>query len=292
MLRQRIVNSLMTRHRNLSLSSINCCEPPQRFNADVPSSKPIGESRQKKIDEDKKNLEWRVRPMRQPYVQKSSLSAFDTDPAGDGERVPNTLTYMTKPIDWRFSAFKEWLQKQNTQKEIFLQQFIPERHAILGNDLAAAHFLLYRKAKVRFVGQKEWMDMNPDDDYNVPLPIKYDPAFQVEAIKCDGMVLYYEGLENLRRLKRLLYASFRGIKTFDDWCLDRVSGSEFAKLEELDISETSVTANGLQALYRVPTLKKLVVTHPQEENSQWSLTLAMLQDIMPALEIVSSKKIV
>ncbi|KAG5674956.1 hypothetical protein PVAND_004900 [Polypedilum vanderplanki] len=291
MLKFREISYLLRKHRNFSVTSISFCDPPQRFNQDVPSFKPLSESRQKKIEDDKRKLIWRVKPMKQPFVTKSALSVFDQDPAEDGEKVPNTLTYLTKPIDFSFSGFKNWFKRQQKQKEIFLQQFIPERHAILGNDLAAAHFILFRKGKVRFVGQKDWMEMNPNEDYNVPLPNKYDPNYLLEAIKCDRMLLYYEGLENIRRLRKLLYLSFKFVENFDDWCLDRVSGSEFTSLEELDISETKVTSNGLQALYRIPTLKKLIVTPPTEDNIEWNLTIAMLQDIMPDLEVISSNEI-
>lgn len=288
MLRHCLISRFSKSHRSFSLSLRTYCDqPPQRFNQDVPSFKPLSETRQKKVDIDKMKLEnWRMRPAEQPYFFKSKLGVFDTD-----EKQPNTLALMSQPIDFRLSAVKSWLQNYQIRKERYLQQFIPERHEILGNDLAAAHFILFRKGKVKFVGQKEWIEMDPDEDTNVPLPNKYDPVFELEAIKCDGVVLYYEGLENIRRLKKLTYLSFKQIETFDDWCLDRVSGSEFEKLEVLDISETKITANGLQALYRIPSLRKLIVTYPSEENARWDLTVAMLQDILPKLEIVSSEKI-
>lgn len=198
---------------------------------------------------------------------------------------------LAQPLDFSPSGIKKWWKDYKIRKERFLQQFIPERHETLGNDLAAAHFLLFRKGKVKFVGQADWMEVNIEDRADIPLPNKYNPHFEIEAIKCDGMELYYEGLENLRRLKKLVYLSFKDVFTFDDWCLDRVSGSEFERLTVLDISGTSVTANGLQALYRIPSLRKLIVTHPEREDPQWNLTLAMLQDIIPELEVISSNKI-
>lgn len=198
---------------------------------------------------------------------------------------------LVQPIDLHPRAIKKWWQEYKVRKERFLQQFIPERHEILGNDLAAAHFLLFRKGKVKFCGHSEWLEMNSEEDVKVPLPNKYNPHYELEAIKCDGMELYYEGLENLRRLKKLLYLSFKDVKTFDDWCLDRVSGSEYEKLEVLDISGTSVSANGLQALYRITSLKKLVVSHPDKDDPKWNLTIAMLQEILPNLEISSSNQV-
>lgn len=101
------------------------------------------------------------------------------------------------------------------------------------------------------------------------------------------MELYYEGLENIRRLNDLKFISFRDIKTFDDWCLDRVSGSQFDNLEVLDVSGTSISERGLCALYRLPTLKTLYVTNPAE-SVPFELSCEMLYDIIPNLKICSS----
>lgn len=92
------------------------------------------------------------------------------------------------------------------------------------------------------------MEIKEEEPEHIPLPIKYDPNYELEAIKCDNLTLYYEGLDNIRRLKKLKYLSFCNVKLFDDWSLDRISGSEFSSLETLDISGTSVTANGLQVI--------------------------------------------
>lgn len=173
------------------------------------------------------------------------------------------------------------------KQERYLQQFIPERQQILGNDLAAAHFLVHRGGRVRFCGQQEWIMADKEGNFN--LPNKFVSGMFVEAIDCEGINLYYEGLENVRRLKKLRFLSFKRITSFDDWCLDRVSGSEFESLEMLDLSGTQISERGLQALYRVPTLKKLILDNPNR-NTNWSLTLAMLQDILPELKIYEASQ--
>lgn len=287
MLRLRINNSSISSfHRYLSVSSILSCEPPRQFNQDVPSFKPLNEQHKKKIEEDKKKLSWRTSIVNQPGSFRTNFRVFTSD-----EDSPSTVAALSQPIDLRPSAIKKWWGRYQTRKERYLQQFIPERHEILGNDLAAAHFIIYRKGKVKFVGDRDWMKMDSEEDEIVPLPNKYDPSYELEAIDCENMLLHYEGLENIRRLKKLRYLSFKNIKFFDDWCLDRISGSEFVKLEVLDVSGTAVTANGLQALYRIPSLKKLILDFPGNEDHQFNLTIAMLQDIMPNLEISSSEKI-
>lgn len=140
----------------------------------------------------------------------------------------------------------------------------------------------------RFAGVKNWTKRDDNDEYQ--LPTKFDKKFLVEAIKCDNMELYYEGLENLRRLKNLKFLSFHNVTTFDDWCLDRVSGSEFNSLEILDLSKTNITERGLGALYRIPSLKLLILDDPIKDKS-FELTCAMLEEIIPNLKIVEATSI-
>lgn len=140
----------------------------------------------------------------------------------------------------------------------------------------------------RFAGVKNWTKRDDNDEYQ--LPTKFDKKFLVEAIKCDNMELYYEGLENLRRLKNLKFLSFHNVTTFDDWCLDRVSGSEFNSLEILDLSKTNITERGLGALYRIPSLKLLILDDPKKDKS-YELTCAMLEEIIPSLKIVQATSI-
>lgn len=80
----------------------------------------------------------------------------------------------------------------------------------MGNELAAAHFVVARQGKIKFLGQKNWIvDYRKDAKAGVPeedlpvmtfdkctLPVKYDPTFKVEGIDLQGVKLYYEGLAN------------------------------------------------------------------------------------------------
>lgn len=122
------------------------------------------------------------------------------------------------------------------------------------------------------------------------MPDRYDTNWIIEAIRCDEMELYYEGLENIRRLHSLKFLSFRNVKTFDDWCLDRVSGSELSALSVLDLSGTKVTERGLGALYRIPTLKVLIVDDTKQTKS-YELTCALLEELMPEIKITSATAI-
>lgn len=196
----------------------------------------------------------------------------------------DVMTALQQPRDVSVKGVKDWFQGRRDNLEQKMQAFIPERNEVLGKDLAAAHFTVYRGGKVRFVGHQEWSQMNEDDDYD--LPRFYDEKYKVEAIDFEGMDLFYEGLENTRLLTSLKHISVRNVTRFDDWCLDRVSGSELTSLDTLNLTGTQVTARGLGALYRIPSLRTLILDERLQVDKEVELTTFMLQDIIPDLKIV------
>uniref|UniRef100_A0A1B0GHF9 Uncharacterized protein n=1 Tax=Lutzomyia longipalpis TaxID=7200 RepID=A0A1B0GHF9_LUTLO len=233
-----------------------------------------------KIVQEKVKLEWRE-TMGQRNEWSSKLGLF----APENENA-DFITMMQQPWDLSVSSVKRWYVRKREKMNRAMQSFSQERHDMLGSDLAAAHFIVFRGGRVRFVGAKEWIKMEEDAvEYNVPK--FHDPKYKVEALDCSRMVLYYEGLENLRRLFFMRYLSFRDVGTFDDWCLDRVSGSECEALEELDLGGTNITYRGLSALYRLPQLKKLTLTLPVDEvqATQMKLATAMLEECCPELSV-------
>jgi hypothetical protein len=128
--------------RNLVTTSILRDEMPKRFDQEVPSFKPLSEYRTKKIEDDKKKLVWRQSFQSMPGFYKSKLSVFNSE-----EMEPSTLEMVAQPIDISAKGVKRWWSNYKVRKEKYLQQYIPQRHEILGNDLAAAHFLLFRQVK-------------------------------------------------------------------------------------------------------------------------------------------------
>lgn len=220
---RRLASSGTLQARNFSLSAVN--------RVDVPSSKPLSEERQSEMNESRKKLLWRAEPADKPGEWFTKFKLF----MQDDKPKEVLITKLQKDISWSPTNIKKMLNRSAEKKERYMQQFVKERHEILGNDLAAAHFLIYRQGKVKFVGQDEWIKMNKDED-RVNLPDKYQHGMFLEAADCEGVKLYYEGLENLRRLYELRFLSFKNIKSFDDWCLDRVSGSEFGKLSLVSIN--------------------------------------------------------
>lgn len=232
---------------------------------------------------DKQDLTWRTPIGDRPGDWNSKLKLFSND-----EQNSDFIVMMQRPIDLSPKSIKNWWKRRREHIERFMQQYIPERHKILGPDLAAAHFILYRGGAAKFAYDNQWYRANEDGEFN--LPNKFHPGFKVEALRCDKMTLYFEGLENIRCLEQLKFLSFHNVTTFDDFCLDRVSGGEYPRLEVLDLSGTNITAKGLSCLYRLPNLKLLILDNPKE-TLELELALAMLEVSKPGLKVVGADSI-
>ncbi|XP_073840933.1 distal membrane-arm assembly complex protein 2-like [Musca autumnalis] len=206
----------------------------------------------------------------------------------NNEQTSDFILMMQKPLELNPKKWLAMWEKKKENDERHMQKFLPERHEILGPDLATAHFILHRGGLVKFVNAQSWT--KADEDKNFKLPNKYDPTFKLEGIRCDNMRLYYEGLENIRWLQHLKFASFHNVLSFDDWCLDRVSGSQCHNLEVLDISGTQCTSRGLSCLYRLHNLKLLIVNDPKE-SLEYELTCSMLEETLPKLKIVNAASV-
>lgn len=137
----------------------------------------------------------------------------------------------------------------------------------------------------RFTNSDKWIKRNEMHEYT--LPSRYNPEWILEELNCDNMVIHYEGFENIRRLNNLKKFSLQNVKTLDDWSLDRLAGNDFAQLEILNISGTNVTANGLIALQKLPSLRLLIVDNPKRSIA-FELTLLAMQDTMPNLVVRDS----
>uniref|UniRef100_A0A1I8PHR3 Uncharacterized protein n=1 Tax=Stomoxys calcitrans TaxID=35570 RepID=A0A1I8PHR3_STOCA len=262
--------------RSLTLSA-------RRLNEITNENEPRESAVLKKIREeqmrDKAALKWR----------KTNEESGDIDTKlkyfANNEQTSDFILLMQKPLELNPKKWKDMWDKRKEKNERHMQKFMSERHEILGPDLATAHFILHRGGSIKFVNAQQWTRSNEDGD--VKLPSRYDAKFKLEGIRCDNMRLFYEGLENIRWLEHLKFASFHNVPTFDDWCLDRFSGSQCDKLEVLDISGTNCTARSLSCLYRLSNLKLLIVNDPKE-TLEYELTCAMLEEALPKLKIVNS----
>lgn len=205
-----------------------------------------------------------------------------------------------KRLSWNADTFSfENIGRVINQKvhdyEIFQQRFIPERHQQLGNDIAAAHFIVYRGGGVKFYGTNQWIRCNNKnlDDYDSNLPKGFAPNLYLEAIDLSNMNvnLHYEGLNNLKMLSRLRWVSFKNCKNFDDWFLDKITGEFYKTLEYLDISDCpKVSHRGLSALCKLDKLSVLVVNNIADSH-EFRLSCLMLEDVFPDLKIEGVKHI-
>lgn len=193
------------------------------------------------------------------------------------------LKMLTTPIDLSPSAIKAWWIRMKKEKTLVMQYYLPERSQMLGNELAAAHFIVYRGGAVKFFDDDKWIKADSFGNYS--LPAHYDGSKVLEAIDCSKMELYYEGLSNIKNLKRLQWLSFQDCETIDDWCLDRISHLFRDTLVYLDLRDCpNYTFRGLGALYKMNQLKILLVDDIQA-NRSFEMTCLMLQDINPNLDI-------
>lgn len=218
---------------------------------------------------------------RKPWHQKEGewYSRFKLFAPDKGES-PDVIRILQSTTNFSLQAVRKWIQKSKREAEILDMRYIPERHQILGSDLAAAHFLVHRGAAVRFVGSSEWIKQH-EDQYN--LPDRYNPDYVIEAIDVLDMKLYYEGFQNMTNLRSLRWLSLRNCLQIDDWCLDRISSEYGSSLEYLDISNCmGVTDRGICALYRMNKLRTLKV-HNIADSQMFQLACLMLEDIHPQL---------
>ncbi|PSN48258.1 hypothetical protein C0J52_03054 [Blattella germanica] len=221
---------------------------------------------------------WRKPWMKREGEWYSSFSLFASEKGNSVDLV----RFLQKKIDLRPSVLRNWWAGIKREAAIMDMRYIPDRHEILGSDLAAAHFLVHRGAFVKFKGSPIWVK-RVEDEYD--LPTKYNPDYKLEAIDLSDMKLFYEGFRNMTNLKQLKWLSLKNSVEIDDWCLDRISGEYQNSLEYLDLSNCpQITYRGLGALYRMRRLRTLKL-YDFVPNHEFHLTCLMLEVIIPELKI-------
>lgn len=182
-----------------------------------------------------------------------------------------------------FLAFhlKEWWAhvKNDYARYSAKKRYIED--VLLGADIASTKFVLRSGGRVKPYGQDNWLEKNGK---RLPeLPTVHDPDFVLESIDFRGCPIVFENWEYVCNLLQLRWLCVRGCSTIDDWVLDKIA-MEFPALEYLDVSNCEkVTERGLEALYKMPNLKKLIVTNFYE-SAALELTCFMLEDINPYLK--------
>ncbi|XP_018323540.1 distal membrane-arm assembly complex protein 2 [Agrilus planipennis] len=193
------------------------------------------------------------------------------------------IKFLSSPIDLSPSSIKKWWMKKQKEKQIVMQGYIPERVEVLGCELAAAHFIVFRGGAVKFFQDDKWI--KADEDGNYSLPRTYAEGKFLQGIDCSEVDLHYEGLVNFRNLRQVEWLSFNNCKYIDDWCLDTISNIFSETLIYLDLRNCSnITHRGIGALHKIKTLKILYLDS-MYKGQELEMTCILLQELLPDLDI-------
>lgn len=220
--------------------------------------------------------------IRQYQWRKKEADLHRSTPNDDPNKPKTIMWFPTEATAQPFEVgnLKNWYKYHKLKAIRKAQEFIPHRHEILGASLATAHFIVHRGGKVKFKNSNFWVELNKDGTSD--LPNEYEPYYIIEAVDTNEYDLQYEGLSNMCGLESLKWLSLKNCKNIDDWGLDKIS-AEYPKLEYLDISGCEkITERGLESLYRMLSLKTLIVTN-HYKSVAFELTCMMLEDCMPGL---------
>ncbi|XP_045464929.1 distal membrane-arm assembly complex protein 2 [Harmonia axyridis] len=226
----------------------------------------------------KEDLKWREYPHEENKQYFKSLRVFYQD-TNNVEVVKSLQT----PFDYSFEGIRKWWKKINIAKKKFEQSYLQDRNKILGNELAAAHFIVYRGGAIKFHGDDVWIKADENKNYN--LPEYYVRNKYIEAIDCTNTDIYYEALQNFQELKFLKWLSLNDCENLDDWCIDTICGAHYKSLVYLDLRNCpNITERGLVALWKMEKLKILYLDDILR-STQYEMTVLLLQEYLPQLEI-------
>lgn len=135
-----MLNAKRTSFSRRNSRGITDKEEPEFFSDTLPN--PVADI-EAKIEESKRKLQWR-QPMNQPTLIAATDLRFLAP-----ERLKSVFEYFQRPLSQM--SLTDALDVMNYQSLCVNQRFIPDRHRILGNDLAAAHFIVARGGQVKYV---------------------------------------------------------------------------------------------------------------------------------------------
>lgn len=97
-----------------------------------------------RMEASKAKLKWRLPHKDNKGVWFSKLRVF----APERQNMERIMR-MAKPWDFSIGNYFDKRRRNMLEVDAFMQSFIVERHKILGNDLAAAHFLVHRGGLIK-----------------------------------------------------------------------------------------------------------------------------------------------
>lgn len=192
---------------------------------------------------------------------------------------------MSRVIDMSPSGLKKWFMEKQEETKLVDFSYLPARNEMLGDELAAAHFIVSRGGAIKFVDEDRWVKANDKGNYVLPR-FRDDDKF-LEAIDCLDMDILYESIENFRNLQKVKWLSLNGCNNIDDWCLDALGNIFSDTVVYLDLRNCpKITYRGLGALAKMKELKILYLDDFYRTTT-YELTCLLLQEMNPYLDIKS-----
>lgn len=214
------------------------------------------------------------------YSQKEE-SHSDADDRPEPSKFVNLMAYLHRENTTleEVKASYRWKVERKIREK---QRLIPDRHKILGPDIAVAHFITWVGGKVKFHGRDVWLTFKSIAQNEIPST--FVPKLYLEAIDASDTPLSYEGFDNFTFLPHVKQLILRNCPLIDDWCLHRLKMFEVS-LEHLDISDCpNVTDRGICTLHNLKSLKVLTLDNtPNIANKE--LVCLLLQEVLPQLNV-------
>ncbi|XP_076463552.1 distal membrane-arm assembly complex protein 2-like [Babylonia areolata] len=214
-----------------------------------------------------------------PARQESRWDWYYTSKEG----IPrDVMTMLSQDYTWTWKGMRSFMETSRWMALKEDHKFIPERHRVLGPDLATAHFLVKRGGRVKFEGRGMWYQR--DKEGNMYLPNQFVPDLHLEAVDCTGMQMSYVAFDNMIQLEHLRYLNLSQCTNLDDWCLARLHQFQDS-LEFLDLTDCcEVTENGLACLNMLRNLKGLKLTGLSGVRNL-GLMVLLLEEALPQCTI-------
>ncbi|XP_066494688.1 distal membrane-arm assembly complex protein 2 [Tiliqua scincoides] len=216
----------------------------------------------------------------------SKLSTGPCYSSSSADPAANPLKGVVQYLCNRFydiEAFVEFGSNLKKWNQLRKNKYYAEMRERYGDDLSAAIFVLSLKGGIRFQGQEEWY--RETKRWKQIHNLLQCQELPVEAIDVSGLVISYEGLDNLVNLKALKYLDLSRCASIDDWSLSRLYAFGDT-LQELSLAGCpQVTERGLATLHHLVNLQRLDVSNLPSVSYK-GLVRILLEEMLPQCDIV------
>ncbi|CAG2106660.1 unnamed protein product [Medioppia subpectinata] len=195
------------------------------------------------------------------------------------------LNFMHYKYDISLQGLKRRLRFWIQVREQYNQRYIARRHAILGPELATAHFVVYRGGRAKFTHTPNtWITKCEQ------MPNVYDSRFRLIELDASNVKLRYESFDNFSLLNSLQELNLSKNKLLDDFMCDKLARlfRNSNTLTVLDLSDNPLISHrGIETLHRIKSLRKLVITGTKAAKYPFiDLLIILFTDVNPNCEIV------